>query len=101
MLRQGRGNQESEEGDGDGNPRKHGKSLRGLWRTTGGGGQLQIPGKGDDGRRRRLAGGGWEFKKGKEKLGKNEPDPDEGGSDGKDLWDVLQERHPADPSFRS
>ena len=41
------------------------------------------------------------LKKAKRSWGKNEPDPDEGGSDGKDLWDVLQERHPADPSFRS
>ena len=36
-----------------------------------------------------MAGGGGKPKKGKEKLGMTEQDPDEGGSDGKDIRDVL------------
>ena len=45
-------------------------------------------------------GGGRKSDKGKEELGKAKQDPGEGGSDGTDLRDVLQERRTANTTIR-
>ena len=56
------------------------KGFRSLRGTTGVGLQVYLPGEGDDGGRRRLAGGGEKPEKGAEELGEAKEDIGEGGS---------------------
>ena len=76
------------------------EGFQGLRGPTGVGHQVYLPGEGDDGGRRRLAGGGGKPGKGAEELGEAKEDIGEGGSDGADIGGFLQGRGATSPIIR-
>ena len=64
-----RGGEEETAADRNGNEGELGAGVQGIKATNGGGDRVQVPRDTIDGDGRRLAGGGWEYTEGAEKLG--------------------------------